>query len=94
VLVPASRLGRLGTVAPLAAIVFPRYEPGSQPAIEPRSRAVAVRELAAQLPTLGSLGEVVFDGIVGISGAVPSFSLPVDDLAAAAAVLEPLVRRG
>jgi hypothetical protein len=94
VLVPASRLGRLGTVAALAAIVFPRYEPGSRPAFEPRSGAAAVWELATHLPTLGSGGAAVFDAIVGIVSAVPCYSLAVDDLAAAAAALERLVQPG
>lgn len=90
VLIPASQLGRLGTTASLSAIVFPRHEPGSEPVAEPRSRAEAVRELATHLPTLGSRGEAVFDAIVGITGAVPSYALPVNDLAAAAVALERL----
>ena len=92
VIVPGLTAGKAGHGRAPGAIVFPHYEPGSQPVLEPQSRARAVQELAAHLPTLGAEGEEVFEAIVRIVAAVPSYSLLVDDLDAAEAALERLVQ--
>ena len=94
VLVPASALGALGPPTPLAAVVFPRYEPGINPAAQRRPAAYALRELADHLPSLGPHRSDVFHAVAAIVESVPTYSIGVDDLVSATDTLARIVADG
>ncbi len=90
-LVPATRLGRLGTPSPLVALVCPQYTPGGDGVLAPLSPAEALTTVAAQLPSLGRDGAEVFHALADVVSSVPAFALPFDDLDVAEASLAALV---
>ncbi|MGH9291702.1 MAG: hypothetical protein ACRD0B_00300 [Acidimicrobiales bacterium] len=54
---PASlRPDPIGTPVPVAGVIFPRYEPGSETALEPISRAAAVVEMIANSFNFAKVG--------------------------------------
>lgn len=91
VLVPASRLGALGSPAPLVGLVCPTYTAGADTALESLSPAAALSLIADQLPSLGRDGAQVFHALARVVESVPAFTMSVDDLNDATGALEQLV---
>lgn len=91
VLVPASRLGKLGHAAPLVGIVCPRYVPDGDGELRPLSPAEALTTVVSELPSLGRDGAADFHVMADVVTRLPSYAVDVDDLATTAAGLARLV---
>lgn len=92
VMVVASDLGTIGAAAPLAAIVFPRFDaaPGAQ--LQPKTPAEALTGMAAVMPVIGRGSRAVFAGLAEVARSVAAVDLLYDDLESADAVLTDLVQ--
>lgn len=92
VLVPASAFGALSGHVPLAAIVLPRHLPGEDGDPVLLEPPVALTELVPQVPDMvGDRVPEVFAALAELVTWVPSYSLAVDDLSAAARRLTDLL---
>jgi hypothetical protein len=94
-LVPVSAMGAkvVREPIPVAAVVFPRYEPGASSTLSPMPRALALDRLCRSSPGLARHGGPVFRALADRAAQVWVGELVVDDLAEAAGLLRDLLAR-
>ena len=73
------RVGSVGETAPVIAIVFPRWRPGSATILTPCTPAEAMPALVGEAFNFGRGGQLVFDILCDLVGRVPAWRLEYGD---------------
>jgi hypothetical protein len=89
-LVPASALGTVAVSAAPAALVFPRYQPGSDTRMVQLDHCWALAALAAHATNLAALRGTALAWLAGLALACPAYQLTHGDASGAVAMVEQL----